>query len=245
MIDNHIELQEAFARDIRDPSSAEYQNEDIQRRMAIYQSLFFNNIESFLASAFPIAKKLLPEKQWTQLARDFFIHHSCKSPYFADISKAFVEYLSASPKIVELLPEFFSELVHYEWLELDISIRKGKAVNEGSEGTLVFSPLASLVSYAYPVHMIGEEFQPTEPSAQRHFYVVYRNSSHEVNFVTVTPISAIMLDTIEQCDEGITAEALVEALTEKLPQVSRDAIAKGVENTISTMLESEILIKSE
>lgn len=95
--------------------------------MEIYQSLFFNNIDNFVSTAFPVLKsiviKLYGEKGWESLVRQFFIEHECRSPYFAEISKEFVEYLSCSPELAIALPIFSAELAHYEWLELDVSIR--------------------------------------------------------------------------------------------------------------------------
>ena len=88
--------------------------------MAIYSELFFNNIEGFIASAFPVLKSLYDEDDWLVLVRKFFIEHNCKTPYFLEISQEFIEYLSHQYQMTKKDPIFMLELAHYEWVELDI-----------------------------------------------------------------------------------------------------------------------------
>ena len=61
--------------------------------MSIYLSLFYNNIENFLASAFPVAKRVLGEKPWHELVREFVHRHPSTSPYFLEISQEFLSFL--------------------------------------------------------------------------------------------------------------------------------------------------------
>ena len=92
------QTQGAFAAHIRHPQLHQAPEHIEDRRLEIYRNLFFNNIESFLASGFPILKSLMVgnkggEENWTNMVRDFIHRHQSHSPYFLQISEEFLAYL--------------------------------------------------------------------------------------------------------------------------------------------------------
>ena len=111
--------QRAFCAHMRDPdiNAAPAAIED--RRLAIYRNLVFNNIESFLGSAFPILKSIINGEKWSQMVRDFISLHECQTPYFLKISEEFIKYLELNS---EQYPLFMLELAHYEWVELALDV---------------------------------------------------------------------------------------------------------------------------
>ena len=247
MSENFKTVQQQFVNAIKDPDSFETNDVDIKRRMDIYQSLFFNNISGFISTGFPVLKSLVNEVNWNALVRAFFIHHESRSPYFSDISKEFVEYLSASPELPFQLPAFAAELAHYEWLELDISIRKtSHAVayfKAGEQVTLVsVSPLATIASYTYPVHLIGVNHIPENPAPEQQFYVVYRNEEQCVEFVHLNPLTAVLLHTIEQHEQGIDIDALGEQLCKQLDHLPEQTVLQGMQQIVGDMLQKGILL---
>jgi hypothetical protein len=146
------ETQDAFIQHLKNPQANPFDGGIEDRRLKIYRELFFNNILGFLSSGFPVLESLYSEQQWKVLARNFFSEHECRSPYFIDISKEFVEYLSSEYELGEFDPVFMRELAHYEWLELDVSIRKSNQTAKAWDGhsqltQIQMSDLASLVSY--------------------------------------------------------------------------------------------------
>lgn len=244
-------VQSEFVSAIKDPSSYQRRSNEESRRMEIYQSLFFNNIDNFVSTAFPVLKsiviKLYGEKGWESLVRQFFIEHECRSPYFAEISKEFVEYLSRSPELTITLPEFSAELAHYEWLELDVSIRSNDDTatfyEEGQNvGKVKVSPYASLAGYSYAVHLIGDDYMPETTAPEQQFYVVYRDAQCNVQFANINPVTAILLNTLEQQDNGVTLEGLSELLKNQLPQIPEDALKSGMQQTVSEMLQKGIIM---
>ena len=247
MSENFKSVQQEFVNAIKNPDSFETNDADIKRRMDIYQSLFFNNISGFISTGFPVLKSLVSEENWNVLVRAFFIHHESRSPYFSDISKEFVEYLSTSPELPFQLPAFAAELAHYEWLELDISIRKTSHdvlyFNAGEQVTMVsVSPLATLASYTYPVHLIGVDHIPEAPAPEQQFYVVYRNKEQRVEFVHLNPLTAVLLHTIEQHEQGIDIDALGEQLCKQLDHLPEHTVLQGMQQIVSDMLQKGILL---
>jgi hypothetical protein len=238
------ETQHAFIKHIKDPQGHPFDGGIEDRRLAIYRELFFNNILGFLSSGFPVLESLYSEQQWKSLARKFFIEHECRSPYFIDISKEFVEYLSSEYELTESDPVFMCELAHYEWLELDLSVRKtiqtAKAWDGHSQITEVcMSDLATLVSYQYPVHQISTDFFPTE-AGEIVYLVVYRDSTDEVNFTLVNAVSAHLLNTILQQDV-VSIDSLNKIMIAAMPQLDPQQIIESVQQVLQTLLQQEIL----
>src|SRR5690606_2242169 len=117
-------LQQQFIRHIKDPDNHVAPGDVEDRRLKIYRDLFFNNIQAFLNNGFPVLASLYTEQRWQQLARQFFAQHHCLSPYFVDISKEFIAFLQNEYVMKDDDPVFLLELAHYEWVELEISIRQ-------------------------------------------------------------------------------------------------------------------------
>lgn len=244
------DTQYAFVEHIRDPENNAFEGGIESRRLAIYRELFFNNIVGFLSSGFPVLEEIYGERNWKNLARKFFSQHDSRSPYFVDISKEFVEYLSNEYEMTDSDPEFLQELAHYEWLELAISIRKSVQtaavfpVTEASENTIpksvTFSELATLASYQYPVHQLSKTFQPQEP-AEITYLVVYRNDLEEVNFTLLNSVSAHLLTLIQQSERALVTE-LIDNMINALPQLPEDQVRTGTLDTITQFLNQQILL---
>ena len=242
MMEDFRKSQQRFVQAVRDPELYQSESDDERRRMGIYQSLFLNNITNFLQSGFPVLHAIVNEETWDKVVRCFFVEHRCRSPYFSQIGKEFVEYLSSEPRCLAWLPAFASELAHYEWLELDVSIRHddNSAAEKGNNG-IVMSSLASLVSYAYPVHLIGKDYLPESPSPERNYYVVYREQDYSVQFLHINAMTALLLQSIESAPGAIDRQQLVEKLSEAAPHIDSKILHKGVEDTLNQMANKGIV----
>jgi hypothetical protein len=243
--------QSEFAQAIKDPSTLNVKNDDHLRRMKIYQSLFFSNINGFVSSALPVFKSIIiaqhGENQWEQVIRQFFIEHQCRSPYFNDISKEFVEYLATSPALGFELPAFSCELAHYEWLELEVATRKSSvgisSYSPGEDITEVkISPFATLASYSYAVHLIGPDHLPDRPMDVPQYYVVYRDEEYQVQFVHLTAMTAMLVHTVEVAEKGISLAVLADQLIEQVPSIPQPTLKAGMEQIVADLLQKGILM---
>lgn len=240
------DIQLQFTDHLRDPSSNPSLPGLEDRRIKIYRDLFFNNIVNFLESGFPVLHSLYPQEQWLVLARTFFASHSCRSPYFVDISKEFVEFLSNEYQSQDADPVFMQELAHYEWIELALSIRiQEKEIcywnGEESVSNLAFSELAELLSYQFPVHQIGPDFQPEQPNESPTYLVVNRNSADEVQFTEINAVTAHLLNTVIQ-HESVAVAELIDQMCAALPHLSPEQVSSGAQITINQMLEQQVLL---
>ena len=204
--------QRAFCAHMRDPdiNAAPAAIED--RRLAIYRNLVFNNIESFLGSAFPILKSIINGEKWSQMVRDFISLHECQTPYFLKISEEFIKYLELNS---EQYPLFMLELAHYEWVELALDVSQQDIPSHPPheahvlDDMALISPLAWRLSYRYPVHKMGpgyveQELKDTDPLT---FLIVYRNRDLKVGFIESNAVTFRLLDIIES--EALSGRAAI------------------------------------
>lgn len=186
------------------------------RRVKIYQELFFNNIEGFCSTAFPVVKSILGEERWLQLVRKFFVEFSCETPHFIEISQQFLSYLLEKQSDLEHLP-FLAELAHYEWVELDLAVKFEQSHLElgintiDNDSPLTLSNTCSPLLYNYPVHTISvDNFTTIAPELTA--LVVYRNTDFNVKFILVDQLTVIMLQLLQQNNDINKAELATELM---------------------------------
>jgi uncharacterized protein len=203
------DYQAAFAARIRDPKQAARPPGAPARRMRVYEELLFNNLEGFLLSCYPVTRKLLGKRLWRQTVRRFFVEHRSHSPLFRDIPKAFLDWMQASGAVHFPVLPFLPEFMHYEWLELSVSISPEEvdpaaidAQGDLLRGRPALHPTARLACYAYPVHQIGPRFKPAAADGQTWCYLLFRDEAlcsedaagqDEVRFILLNPLSAQLI----------------------------------------------------
>ena len=222
-------LQLRFTAHIRDPQNRPAPDGVEDRRMAIYRDLVYSNMESFIASNFPVIRSLYDDDAWSVLAHDFFREHRCHTPLFPEFAREFLRYLELRQEQQRGDPPFLLELAHYEWAELALSLDENAiddvehdAAGDPVGGVPVVSPLACVLGYRFPVHSIRPEFQPDEPSDEPTLLLLVRGRDDEVRFHEINALSAMLIERLRandgltgaQCVDALLAERGVEAGTE-------------------------------
>ncbi len=240
-----IETQYQFAGHIRDPENNPAPDNIEARRMTIYRELFYNNIEGFIANGFPVLREITADKDWHNMIRDFMVKHRCKTPLFHEISREFMAYLD-NERDFKNDPIFIKELVHYEWVELALSVLdadvKPILVNDEQDVLalqLKTSPLAWSLAYQFPVHQIGPDFQPHEPSETPVYLLVYRAQDDEITFLELNPVSMRL---IELLNEGLTGQNAAEQIVDELQHPNADIVIDGARVLINDWLQRQVLI---
>lgn len=239
--------QQRFAAYIRDPQSNPPPADVEPRRMAMYRELFFNNIDSFIASNFPVVRAILDDTQWLELTQDFFSRHQCRTPYFSEIAEEFLEYLQNERGNPDDYP-FLLELAHYEWVEMALSIAQDEP-NRGdlaflaniSTQTIALSALALPLLYQYPVHRIGPGFLPLQPPEQATCLVVYRDETDQVHFLQVSGLTLSVLQILQ--DRGpMPAAQCLQIVAAEFPQVEPQLIQRNGQEMLRELAEKGIVI---
>jgi len=244
---NFQHKQHEFTSFIRNPDTHPAPPDVKPDRMAMYRSLLFNNIESFLASNFPVLKKIIPEQHWMDMAQDFFSQHSNKSPYFAEIAEEFLQYLQDERKPDPNDPPFMLELAHYEWVEMAATIATEQLPDNSSDveklnesSRLKLSPLAWSLAYQFPVHKLSPQYQPDSIPEIPTFLTVFRDRDDEVRFLEIPPITYQMLVFVEE-NKGLTVSDCIAKLNATFTGINTDIIKSGTIKTIEELADKDII----
>ncbi len=240
------QTQYEFAAHLRDPDIHPAPTDIEDRRMKIYRELVYNNIESFLSSGFPILRSLIEDAPWHQLVRDFISRHQSHTPYFLEISQEFLQYLQEEYQPQESDPGFMLELAHYEWVELALDVSEQSITPSNSldadvlKTPLAVSPLAWRLSYQYPVHRIGLEYQPSSPPDEPTFLVVYRNREHLVKFMEANAVTIRLLQLLEE--QSLTGREALEQIAKELQHPNPAALLKSGAELLFKLYSLDTLI---
>lgn len=209
------DFQAGFAARIRDPRGQLRPQGVPARRMRVYENLLFNNLDGFLLACFPITRQILGARAWRKTVRQFFAEYRCHSPLFRDIPGEFLAWME--PLAEQLFPKrpYLYEFMHYEWVELSVSIHPDEvaalAIDPDGDllsGKPILNPAAQLVCYHYPVHRIGPRYKPTGQDGQTYCYLVYRDADDSAQFIVLNPVSARLLELIQDGAESGRAALL-------------------------------------
>ena len=175
--------QAAFAARIRRPESQALLPGIAPERMAVYEELFFNNVDGFINSGFPVLCRVLGEARRRRLVRAFLAGHRCTTPYFLQIGAEFLAWLQEGCVAEPDDPPFLLELAHYERVELALDVAEAELPRQG------WSPLAWPLAYAWPVQRIDADFRPAQPPAEPTCLLAWRDAQERVRFQQLTPFA--------------------------------------------------------
>jgi hypothetical protein len=215
-----------MARHVRDPQRHAPPPGIEARRLAVYRQLFFGNLESLLAGAFPVARASLGSARWQALVQGFYADYRCRTPLFTELAGEFVDYLEAgeAPDV----PEWLAELAHYERVE---SVLLLSAADEPAhephgdllDGVPVLSPLAWPLAYRWPVAEIGPGHLPQQAPEQPTLILAQRRADQRVHFSRLAPLAHALLLSLQTHDVSgrehlaLLAEAIGVAPEEIVP----------------------------
>jgi len=244
---NFIRQQQAFTARVRDPDNVTLPAGVDARRMAVYEELVYNNVEEFLRHAYPVLRRISSDEQWHQRVRNFLRLHRAQTPLFPEMPREFLLYLEQHEAGENDFP-FLLELAHYEWAELALSISEAEIDETGldAEGSLlqgipVLSPLLWLCSYRFPVHRISPEFIPEQPQQTQTHLLVYRNREHRVGFLELNPVTARLLQRLEQ-NETKSGEALLRELAEEMQHPKPQTVIEGGLQLLQELMRRDVIL---
>jgi len=243
--------QYEFTAHIRDPEKNPKPEGIEDRRMAIYRELLFNNIEGFIASGFPVIRKIYSDENWHKMIRDFFSRHKSHSPYFLEISQEFIDYLQNERIPQSEDPAGLIELAHYEWVELALHVSDENISmdNIDANGDLltqrpVFSALAWPLVYQFPVHTMGPENLPDEAPAQATYLVVYRNRNDEVQFLEINPVSARLIGLLQD-NESYNGDDAIAHIIKEMNHPNPDIVKQGGLHAMQELQQYGIILGTQ
>ncbi|WP_062065145.1 HvfC family RiPP maturation protein [Cellvibrio sp. OA-2007] len=237
------QTQLLFAKHLREPALYPAPADMEDRRMGIYRELIYNNIESLIATVFPVLRSILKDQQWHVMVRDFIHRHQCQTPYFLEISEEFLRYLAQERGLREGDPPFLLELAHYEWIELALDVSEeiipdaGRLPDDLMLAKPRISPLVANLSYQFPVHKVSPNFQPQTVTPTQ--LVVYRNRTDKVCFIQANPLSQRLLALLQS--HSLSLDETLGLIAEELQQRSYDELAGDAQTLIKSFYSSGVV----
>ncbi|MET0068250.1 MAG: putative DNA-binding domain-containing protein [Candidatus Thiodiazotropha sp.] len=243
--------QQAFTAHLRDPHNAPCPEDVGAARMRVYRELIFNNIDGVLSQAFPVLQRICDAPRWHDLVSGFLRDHRAQTPYFSQLPGEFLVYLEERPADPAQDPPFLLELAHYEWVELALSLAEPDsesspltARDDPLERILMLSPLAWLLTYAYPVHRIGPDYQPNEAADQATHLLVYRDLSDEIGFLELTPVTARLVALVSG-NQTLTGRQILEHIALELNHPDPQALLQHGQAILQDLQSRDILWQPE
>ena len=231
------QTQLLFAKHLREPALYPAPADMEDRRMGIYRELIYNNIESLIATVFPVLRSILKDQHWHAIVRDFIHRHQCQTPYFLEISEEFLQYLVQERGLHEGDPAFLLELAHYEWIELALDVSEetipaaGNLPDDLMVARPIVSPLVANLSYQFPVHKVSPHFQPQTPTPTQ--LLVYRNRADKVCFMEANMLTQRLLVLLQAHSLSLTET--VQIIADELQQSSFDELASNAQILIKSL----------
>jgi len=243
-------LQYRFAAHLRDPARHRAPAGIEARRMKVYAELFYNNVQGFLANAFPVLRRITPDARWHALVRDFFARHESHEPLFHKIAGEFLKYLETRGRRRGASKSdwpFLRELAHYEWVELALSVSALELTPQLADpngdllaGAPVLSPLAWSLTYTFPVHRIGPQFLPKRPGEQPTYLIVYRNRQDEVKFMEANAVTARLLELMQK--SRASGRRLLQRMAHELKHPQPEAVVAQGGAILAGLRERDIIL---
>jgi hypothetical protein len=198
-------LQYRFTAHIRDPRNNAAPEGIEDRRMAIYRDLVYSNMESFIASNFPVIRTLYDDAAWDEFTHEFFREHRCHTPLFPEFAREFLRWLETRREQGRDDPPWLLELAHYEWAELALAIDATEidgvahdAAGDPRSGVPVISPVACVLGYHYPVQRIRPDFRPAEAPAEPTWVLLVRGRDDDVRFHEINALTAMLIERLRE-----------------------------------------------
>ena len=224
-IPNFQQYQQAFTAYIRDPIGQPRPKNVAIKGMNVYKEIIFNNLFESVTACFPVARKVMGERAWLSLIREFFRVHSANTPIFRKIPEEFLTYLTNLEKYSsDALPVYLTSLCHYEWIELLVStmadnrsetVINNQIINDTDdllEYQPAFSPTMQLLNYPYAVQKISPRYKPKEKVATQ--LLVFRDAEYIVKFIELNPITYRLIELLQ--DKGMTSKQALTLIANEL-----------------------------
>ncbi|HZP66585.1 MAG TPA: putative DNA-binding domain-containing protein [Rudaea sp.] len=241
-------LQYEFCAHVRDPERRPAPAGIEDRRMGIYRDLIFCNVEQFISSNFPVIRTLYNDTEWHALVRDFLREHECHTPLFPEFAREFLRYLEFRRGEGRDDADFLLELAHYEWAELALALDENEIASVPHDpdgdplaGVPVVSPVACVLAYRYPVHLIGPDFLPGAAPETPTVLLLVRGRDDKVRFHEINPLSAMLIERLQQNTDA-SGLACLEALLAERGAPADDALRDAGRHVLAELKQNEAIL---
>lgn len=241
------EIQRHFTAHLRNPRKNPAPEGIEDRRLAIYRRLVFGNSNSLLKSRFPVIHRLFSDDEWNNTIRDFLIKHRAQTPLFPEMGQEFVAYINQYRNNDPEYP-FLLELAHYEYTGQSL-VNSAAGIDDVSfdpdgnilDGIPVFSPLACVLGYQWPVHRIRPDYRPVEQPGHPTWLLLHRNKNNKRSFLEVKPATARLAQCLQE-NTDTSGSTLIEQFAEELGRPGDANVIASASQQLQILRQKGILL---
>ncbi|MBL8630062.1 MAG: putative DNA-binding domain-containing protein [Rhodospirillaceae bacterium] len=217
-----LDLQRTFRNTVAGPTDDAAALVTTPRRLAIYRNNVQKSLVDVLSAAFPVVQRIVGERFFFALARDFAVKHLPDVPHLSVYGAGFPDFISGHAE-TKTLP-YLSDVARLEWLRgeayfaadalaLDPQALAGVPAQSVSALKLQLHPATRLMQSMFPVHRIwavhqlGDGDIPAVDMSVAESALITRAQYQ----VTVREIDAADAVFVKACAKGENLEAAASA----------------------------------
>lgn len=239
MKSNTHKLQSDFVQTVKGGIS-DMKGVDRPDRVHHYQRLIKNIFKDVLESAYPITHKILGDEKYSELISDFLLCYSCKDPQYWRMPYEFKVYLEQTELVDHGKHPYLSELLNFEWLEIEIHSQQDVNVKL-RQGEIILNPYAELLELKYPIfkHSSHEQLKKGGP----YYLIIYRDLEKlTVQFSELNSMSFQLLYSLKGVPQD--KDAYCDLIVANADTNSKATIKHQLDSFIQSMLDKDILLDS-
>ncbi|MBS0621338.1 MAG: putative DNA-binding domain-containing protein [Verrucomicrobia bacterium] len=197
-----------------------------QEVLELYRNRALKVVSKNLQREFPLARRDLTDREWSQLVEDFVRDHAIKAPQMWKIGLELFDYVSSSHYGEKLGRPYFNDLLWFEWVEIAVGFMEDLAT---PPGILSLNPAHEFSHLRYPVfRSFAKDLLHQEGD---YFLLTYRHPNKlKVYFLEISPPMVLLLETIRAGARSLqeACEKIGLPFTEPLCEKVEELIKKKV-----------------
>ena len=216
------------------------------RHVHHYRRLVYNVVDDILQSAYPLTCDLLSRVEWEDLVHRFLASHPCQTPQVWQMPRELYEFVESEGSPSKY--PFLSELLYFEWLEVELFMMEDKAEIHKADGDVFIDPLVLnpehiLQHFHYPVHLKKAKSISFRDKGDYYLVMFRHPASRDVQFMTLSPALVYL---VEQLAAGpISTDALIREVCDALQIPIQQDTTSTVLKFITRSLENKLIVGFE
>jgi hypothetical protein len=208
-------------------------------RLSVYRGLVRGRLREAVEIAIPRTRTRLGALFDEYFAR-YLAERGPRSHYLRDVTTEFLEFVAPLVAGDPRVPPWALDLARHEALDIFVGSladapKAGVLPELDPDRGLAFSATARVARYAFAVHRLSEDPGDTsEPESSPTALFVYRSPEHDVRYLEVTPLAAVLL---ERLLSGETLREALEHATRELGVPLDGAVLDGAARVLSDLAE--------
>jgi hypothetical protein len=220
-------------------------------RWKVYRRMVRSRFLASIEHGFERLRAVVGEDRFQAMVWQFLAASPPRSHYLRDVPSEFLQFFQKNRHRLfgELaLPAFALDLARFEWAELETaySFEETRAARVGPlamNAVPLLSPAHRLVDVAYPVHRMGTAGHDDTMQAAPFSLCLYRDpKTHEVATLELTPVTAVMLASMEK--ETATLTEIVRNAAEAVCVSVDVAFLEALSTLLADLVERGVLLGS-